>query len=67
TSPLSYADDVSAPGILSYPAANEMDCDSCHRPHDAATASSSATFNYALEEAASTTDVQSMCVICHNY
>jgi hypothetical protein len=28
-----------APGTFSYPNTNELDCDSCHRPHDAADAS----------------------------
>ncbi|NIS75863.1 MAG: hypothetical protein GTO08_11450 [Deltaproteobacteria bacterium] len=50
---------------LSFPAANEMDCDSCHRPHDADTDSSAATQNFILEQATSATDTQSMCTICH--
>ncbi|NIS77376.1 MAG: hypothetical protein GTO00_07135 [Deltaproteobacteria bacterium] len=51
--------------IQSYPAADEMDCDSCHRPHDAADASSTGTDNFALEQATSTTETQSMCQACH--
>jgi len=33
----SYADQLSGPGTLSYPSPNQMDCDSCHRPHRANT------------------------------
>jgi predicted CXXCH cytochrome family protein len=66
TAPQSYATVVGAPGILSYPAAEAMDCDSCHRAHDGDPDSASATNNYILEEAA-TGDVQSMCTTCHAY
>lgn len=31
----SYADKTGAPGTLSYPNVNALDCDSCHRPHRA--------------------------------
>lgn len=31
----SYADKAGAPGTLSYPNPNQLDCDSCHRPHRA--------------------------------
>ncbi|MHB8836141.1 MAG: cytochrome c3 family protein [Candidatus Methylomirabilia bacterium] len=37
---VSTADKVGAPGRLSYPAANRVDCDSCHRPHGAHDSSS---------------------------
>jgi predicted CXXCH cytochrome family protein len=32
---VSTADKLGAPGRLSYPMANRLDCDSCHRPHGA--------------------------------
>ena len=31
----STADAAGAPGLFTYPAANRMNCDSCHRPHNA--------------------------------
>lgn len=67
TATTGYANAATAPGIQSYPAANGMDCDSCHRAHDGAQYSASATYNYILEEAASATNVQSMCTQCHTY
>ena len=33
----SFADAAGAPNTLSYPGPNKMDCDSCHRPHQADT------------------------------
>jgi predicted CXXCH cytochrome family protein len=51
---------------MSYPNTDEMDCDSCHRAHDGDPDSDSTTTSYILEEAASTTNVQSMCVYCHD-
>lgn len=32
-----YANQATAPGAFSYPNSNQMDCDSCHRPHSADT------------------------------
>lgn len=72
TGPVGYANAAGAPGIQSYPAANEMDCDSCHRAHDGAPGSVKAGtlptgFNYILEQANASSDVQSMCTQCHTY
>jgi hypothetical protein len=72
TATTGYANASSAPGIQSYPAANEMDCDSCHRAHDGAPGSAKAGtlptgYNYILEQAVSNADVQSMCTQCHTY
>jgi len=35
TGALSFADQAGAPGTFSYPSTNALDCDSCHRPHEA--------------------------------
>jgi predicted CXXCH cytochrome family protein len=67
TATTGYANISGAPGIMSYPTTNEMDCDSCHRVHDAATNSSSTASAYVLEQATATTNIQSMCVLCHSY
>jgi predicted CXXCH cytochrome family protein len=67
-----YGNAVGAPGIQSYPAADAMDCDSCHRAHDGAAGSVKVGvigtgYNYILEQATSNADVQSMCTVCHTY
>lgn len=73
---------ANAPNDASYPNTNQMDCDSCHRPHDAAPGgiASASTVTYSpaaiskgvdfiLEEATGTAGVYSpdLCVNCHAY
>lgn len=63
-----------APGTLSYPGGNRMDCDSCHRPH-AASAESSVTgatgrtdgrFHYLLEvDGSGNVWSPTLCAECH--
>ncbi len=77
----SYADAAGTPNTASYPADNQMDCDSCHRPHDAAPSGtitpSTPTYSantivkgvdFILEEAnAGAGYSPTLCVNCHNY
>ena len=56
-----------APGAFSYPAANVLDCDSCHRPHGAHDSSTTAGGKYLLLEYTTPgTDGTSPCLECHN-
>ncbi|MBI4914273.1 MAG: hypothetical protein HY825_00355 [Acidobacteria bacterium] len=78
----SYANAAGSPNTASYPNTDAMDCDSCHRPHDAAPGgtASATTVTYSpasitkgvdfiLEEAEAAAGVYSpaLCVNCHNY
>jgi len=76
----SYADASGGPNDASYPADNTLDCDSCHRPHDASDGSTvtATTGNYTtaftkgvdwiLEESgASGAYSPTLCTNCHNY
>ena len=61
-----YADQASSPNLTSYPGADRMDCDSCHRTHGADSDSSIATGNreYILEQATSG-NLDAICSQCH--
>jgi len=67
-----YANAAAAPTQASYPTAlsgtaGTMDCDSCHRPHDAAAASATATYNFILETATTANPTGAVCLECHAY
>lgn len=64
-----------APGTLSYPCEDAVDCDSCHRPHEAATESNLPIGSYGknknlfliLEVMGANGDHTSLCTECHGY
>lgn len=60
------ADQAAAPNLASYPAADRMDCDSCHRAHDGDVDSSvvTGTRDFTLEQAAAG-NLDSICSQCH--
>lgn len=63
----STADAAGAPGGVSYPAANQVDCDSCHRPHNADVDSLDAgAGRYLILEITDANWGSSICAQCHN-
>lgn len=58
------ADQAAAPNLASYPLADRMDCDSCHRPHDGDAQSAEGTRDYTLEQAAAG-NIDGICSQCH--
>jgi predicted CXXCH cytochrome family protein len=60
------ADMASSPGNCSYPAANQVDCDSCHRPHNADSDSRGATTRYRILEVTDTNWGTTICAECHD-
>lgn len=62
------ADMAGAPGVLSYPAADAVDCDSCHRPHNADPDSfdSSASNRYLILETTDSNWGTTICAQCHD-
>ena len=69
-----YADKAGSPNDCSYPVADAMDCDSCHRPHRAsgilantAKTGTPAGMSVILEKSRGTSqDPDGVCVQCHN-
>ena len=55
-----------APGAFSYPAANVLDCDSCHRPHGAHDSSTVEGKQLLLEYTTVGNHGTSPCLECHN-
>jgi hypothetical protein len=75
----STADQTSAPGTLSYPNDNQVDCDSCHRPHradsdsdvigashGAGTSSDGCRTRHILEVDGPSHRYSDLCAECHN-
>jgi len=63
----STADATGAPGVLSYPASNSVNCDSCHRPHNADVDSiDAANGRYLILETTDTNWGTTICAQCHN-
>lgn len=61
------ADAAGAPGGLSYPALNEVDCDSCHRPHNAdADSLDAATNRHLILEITDANWGTTICAQCHD-
>jgi hypothetical protein len=64
-----YADQTGVPNLGSYPAANEMDCDSCHRVHGADEDASFASYNGAAREfileQSDDANFDTLCSQCH--
>jgi hypothetical protein len=63
---VSSADRLGAPGRFSYPAPNQLDCDSCHRPHGAHDASEDDGIRRILEFTGAKAHGTLPCFDCHD-
>lgn len=63
---VSTADATGSPNTLSYPAANVVNCDSCHRPHNADADSLDVNRYLILENTAASAWGTTICAECHN-
>jgi predicted CXXCH cytochrome family protein len=59
---------ISAPGVMSYPANNRLNCDSCHRPHDADPQGATGGYGFVILENGSTAGAPKTdaCDQCHD-
>jgi predicted CXXCH cytochrome family protein len=57
---------IGAPGAFSYPALNELDCDSCHRPHGADHRAMLAGYGHVIVEFSEGQPKSDTCQECHD-
>ena len=64
----STSDAAGAPGVMSFPAANVVNCDSCHRPHNADADGPTGGFGHVILEDGSTAGIPKTdaCDQCHD-